>query len=103
MSFLLELLIEGPKNETLERLIPPTVKLNEAKIIGNVVHLDFSSEFIKAENLEKDKEALIIESIVNTLTELIEVNSVIITIDGQENMGFPDGEITFTDPFTRQN
>jgi len=101
-KLLIELLIEGPKNETMLGLIPMGTILNEAKLIGNIVYVNFSQEFIKDQNLGKDKEMLIIKSIVNTLTELIEVDAVAITIEGETNIGFPDGEVTFILPFTRQ-
>lgn len=101
--FLVTLLIGGPKNETMTKIIPPAAVLNEAKVAGNVVHLDFSEGLIKDQNLGVEQESLIIKSIVSTLTELIEVNAVVITIDGKENMEFPDGAVTFNDPFTRQS
>ena len=102
-STLVNLLIGGPKNEGLTRLLPDATVLNEAKIIGNVVYLDFSEGFIKDQNLGKEKEELIMNSIVNTLTELVEVNTIVITIDGVDNMEFPDGEVNFRNPFLRQN
>jgi len=101
--FLIKLLIEGPKNEIMARILPLNTTLNEAKLIGNIVYLDFSEGLIKDQNLGEKQEMLIIKAIVNTLTELIEVEGVRITIDGQENLGFPDGQVVFTETFTRQN
>lgn len=99
--FLVQLLIAGPKNESMIGIIPPGTILNDAKIIGNVVYLDFSEELIRDQNLGIEQETKIIKSIVNTLTELIEVSAVSITINGQENMGFPDEGVMFLNPFTR--
>lgn len=80
---MVELLIEGPKNNKLEKLIPDNVKVNNATIKDNCVTLDFSNEFLNYNNDEELKNK-IINSIVNTLTELNEVNSIKITINGQE-------------------
>ena len=48
-----------------------------------------------------EEEQNTINSIVNTLTELTEVNSIKILINGEENKSFNDGEIDFTQNFTR--
>lgn len=86
---LVELLIQGPKNEKLEKLIPDDVKINKATLENNCVTLDMSKEFL---NYNKDEtlKNKIINSIVNTLTELTEVNSIKIIIEGQENDSFKD-------------
>lgn len=80
---IVQLLIGGPKNDKLEKLIPDNVKVNNATIKDNCVTLDFSNEFLNYNNDEELKNK-IINSIVNTLTELNEVNSIKITINGQE-------------------
>lgn len=102
-SFLVKLLINGPENEEMTKVLPPDTVLNKAEIIGNTVHLDFAENFVKDQKLGEAQEKLIINSIVNTLTELTEVNAVKITIDGKENMGYPDEGVMFKEPFTRQN
>ena len=48
-----------------------------------------------------DEENLTIYSIVNTLTELIEVNAIKILIDGQENCAFSDNQVQFNQCFVR--
>ena len=53
----------------------------------------------KGGSMEEEKTT--INSIVNTLTELTEVNSIKILINGEENKSFLDGEIDFTQNFTR--
>ena len=88
--FLVSLLIGGPKSESMVGIFPEATILNEANLIGNMVHLDFSEEFIEGQYLGEEQEKLIIKSIINTLTELTEVEGIVITINGQENMGFPD-------------
>ncbi len=98
---LINLLIEGPKNEKLESALPQGTKLNNVKIEQDMVIVDLSKEFIKNTNLGAEEESKIIYSIVNTLTELTEVNSVKILIDGEEGKEFEDGEINFKQPFAR--
>ena len=84
-ELLINLLIEGPKNQNLLKLIPENTKLNGAKIKNNILYIDFSEDFIKEQNLGKEQEELILKSIVNTVTELTEINKIIILIDGKEN------------------
>lgn len=81
---LINLLIEGPKNEKNKAIIPEGTKLNRSYLEGDCVVLDFSSEFLNFAKEEKEKNNLI-DCIVNTLTELTEVNQVKILIDGKEN------------------
>lgn len=102
-ELLINLLIEGPKNENLIKLIPENTKLNSAQIKNNILYIDFSEDFIKEQNLGKEQEEIILKSIVNTVTELTEIDKAMILIDGKENCGFPDGEITFNNIFIREN
>lgn len=95
---LINLLIEQPKNEKLQSAIPNRTKVLEAELKGDVVYLDLSNEFIENNNVE---EKTIINAIVNTLTELNEVNGVKILINGQENKKFKGGKVNFKDTFTR--
>ena len=85
---LINLLIEQPKNEKLQSAIPNGTKVLGAELKGDVVYLDLSNEFIENNSVE---EKTIINAIVNTLTELNEVNGVKILINGQENKEFKGG------------
>lgn len=99
---LINLLIEGPKNEKLLKLIPENTKLNNAKIENDILYIDFSEEFVKEQNLGKEQEELILKSIVNTVTELTEINKVSFLINGEKGKGFPDGEVMFDKIFVRE-
>lgn len=99
---LINLLIEGPKNENHEKTIPEGTKLLSAKLSGETVTLDFSEEFVANHKGGKEDEQGTIESIVNTLTELTEVNSIKILIAGQENQCFKDEQIMFDKNFIRE-
>lgn len=98
---LINLLIEGPKNENHEKAIPEGTILLGATIEGEVLKLDFSEEFINNHIGGEIEEKNTIDSIVNTLTELTEVNSIKILINGEENKSFNDENIDFTQNFTR--
>ena len=100
---LVELLIEAPKNDKLESAIPEGTKVNNAKIEGDIVYLDLSKEFIENHAGGQEEESLTIYSIVNTLTELTEVNSIKILIDGKEDESFKNGKINFSEPFLKIN
>ena len=80
---IVNLLIEGPKNERLTRLIPENTFLNSAILQGNCVCVDFSVQFIDNFNGDEKTAQNVIYSIVNTLTELNEVDSVRFTINGE--------------------
>lgn len=84
------LLIEGPKNDKNKKIIPEGTKLNKAYMEQDCVTLDFSAEFLNyAKEDEKEKISLI-NCIVNSLTELTEVNQLKILIDGNENDEFKE-------------
>lgn len=100
---LIEILINGPKSENLEKTIPDGTKINSVEIKGNVVYVDLSKEFIDNHIGQLENESKTIYSIVNTLTELNEVTFVKILIDGEENMEFHDGYMHFRDNFERND
>ena len=88
---LIALLIEGPKNDKNKKIIPEGTKLNKSYFEGDCVILDFSSEFLNYNKEEEKTKEHLIDCIVNTLTELTEVNQVKVLIDGNENPEF--GEV----------
>ena len=85
---LVELLIEGPKSSTLKSVLPENTRLLNSFIEENCVTLDSSEELCSFEN--EDQKYNIINSILNTLTQLNEVKSIKILINGQENEIFND-------------
>ena len=100
---LLNILCSGPTNDKLESPIPEGTKINNVYLKGNTVYVDFSDEFIKNAPNGVEEEGLLIYSIVNTLTELNEVNGVKILIDGKENMSFNDKGMEFNEEFFRND
>ena len=85
--------------EKLEEVIPDGTKINSIELKGDTLYIDFSKEFIDNHTGGEEQESATIYSIVNTMTNLTEVNSVKILIDGEENKAFNDNLIKFDDPF----
>lgn len=85
---IVNLLIEGPKDEGKERIIPENTKLLSSKLEGDCLTLTFSSDFLNYDKTDEKAKENLINSIVNTLTQLNEVNSIKILIDGTENEEF---------------
>lgn len=89
-NVLVELLISGPKNDKLKVIIPENTKLLNASLDKECLTLDFSAEIL---NYNKDDSMLknnLIYSIVNTVTELNEVNKVKFLVNGQTSSDFEE-------------
>ncbi len=100
---LINLLIGESKNENLESVIPKDTKLLNAEMKENVLIINFSEEFVNNHIGGKEEEEKTIEGIVNTLTELTEVNEIKILINGEENKAFKDNQINFENNFLRND
>lgn len=87
---IVELLISGPKNDKLKNLIPENTKLLNSSLDKECLTLDFSSGLLNYNKENQNEKENMIKSIVNTVTELTEVNKVKILIDGQTNDEFKD-------------
>ena len=85
---IVNLLIEGPKDETKEKIIPDNTKLLKTSIEGDCLTLDFSQEFLNYNKEDEKAKENLINSLVNTLTQLNEVNNIKILINGAENEEF---------------
>lgn len=98
---LMELLIEGPKNEKLEKVIPEGTKVNKIELKNDILYIDLSKEFVENHQGGEELESNTIYSIVNTMIQLTEVNGVKILIDGEADKAFRDGKIKFDDAFVK--
>ena len=76
--YIVNLLIIGPEDKNLQSPIPEETKVNKAEINKDCVTVDLSKEFLNSSGTNA------IYAIVNSLTELKEVNSVKFLIDGEE-------------------
>lgn len=98
---LMGLLLEGPKSEKLQAVIPEGTRVLKAELKGDIVYLDLSKEFIDNHKGGQEEENTTVYAIVNTLTQLNEVNSVKILINGREDQAFKDNKINFKNAFVR--
>jgi germination protein M len=89
-SAIINELIKGPSNETThKRTIPAEAKLRSpVGINGKVATVDMSKEFKTKHPGGKDAEKMTIYSIVNSLTELEEIEKVKFTIEGKSQKEF---------------
>ena len=100
-TVIINMLIDGPKNENHDKVIPEGTMLIGINLEGDTLKINFSSEFVENHIGGKEEEQKTIECLVNSLTELTEVNSVKILINGEENAKFKDGEVDFSQNFIR--
>ena len=84
--------------DNLYGVIPKNTKLNNIIIEEDVVTLDFSKELL---NVDTNKSNALIESIVYSVTELDNINKVIITIENKELQTYPNSDKTITFPIDR--
>lgn len=83
---LIELLISGPQSENLVKVFPENTKILEAKLENSCVILNFSEELINY--VDDNQKFNIINTILNTLTQLNEVNSIKILINNNQSDKF---------------
>lgn len=80
---LINLLIKGPQSSNLKKLIPEGTVVHNITINNSCAEINVSNEFL---NYGDEKNKLkIINSIVNTLTNLKEINSIKFLINGEAN------------------
>ena len=81
-------LINGPQSSNLKKLIPEGTAMHDIKVEKSCAIINLSNEFLNYET--EENKLKIINSIVNTLTNLKEINSVKFLINGEENEKFPE-------------
>jgi len=85
---IVELLISGPTNPDLQNIFPKNTKILDAHIDKNCVTLNFSNELTNYKNdVQKYN---IINSLLNTLSVLNEVNSIKIVINNKSVESFDE-------------
>lgn len=98
---LINLWLQGPHSEKLNNYCGKNVKINNIEIKGDCAIIDFSKEFINEYNGKKNEELNVVYCLVNTLTELTEINCVKILIDGKEGQYL--GNINLSEKYYRTN
>ncbi|KUG03661.1 spore germination protein [hydrocarbon metagenome] len=82
-SLIVQELIAGPVNDSLYPTIPPETKLISVKLEAGTAMVDFSQEIISKHWGGSTGETMTIMSLVNSLTELSEVERVQILVEGE--------------------
>lgn len=93
-------LIKGPINQMLLPTIPKGTKLLSLTKTDNTVTVNFSKEFVENHPGGSAAETLTIYSIVNSLTELKDVEKIQFLIEGKKREEYK-GHYQFDIPFTR--
>ena len=94
-------LMKVPLDESLLRLIPETTLINEVSVENGLAKVDLSDNFLEDRFHSDTGDILLIYSIVNTLTEFSEVNSVTFYINGEKLDDL--GTLDISDPLFRRN
>lgn len=94
-------LMELPADSSLHRLIPESTKINSVTIENSLAKVDLSKEFVEDRFQSDTVDIMLIYSIVNTLTEFPEVNSVSLYIDGEKLDIL--GELAIDEPIFRRS
>ena len=85
---IINLLIKGPQSSNLKKLMPDGTVVHDVKVKNSCAEINVSNQFLEFGD-EKNK-LKIINSIVNTLTNLKEINSIKFLINGETNEKFAD-------------
>jgi hypothetical protein len=101
-AWIVKELIKGPvTNKNLKATIPPTTQLRgPVKVEAGVATVDLTKDFISKHTGDKAAEKMTIYSIVNSLTELKDIQKVKFRIDGKTQKDFK-GSFQFDAPFPR--
>ena len=97
---LINLILEGPNTESLESTVPQETKLISAVLEGDCLVVNLSKEFIDNHNGGSTGEIMTIYGIVNSLTELKDIDSVEFKIEGEFKSEFK-GHLIFNEAFER--
>lgn len=100
-SIIVKELISGPKDSSLKRTIPEGTALRgPVTISAGVATVDLTKSFIDKHPGGKDAEQMTIFSIVNSLTEMKDIEKVRFTIEGKTVENFR-GSYKLNNPFPR--
>ena len=94
-------LMKKPIDNSLTPLIPDTAIINSVTIEEGNAKVDLSQEFLDDRFVSDTVDILLLYSIVNTLTQFSEINSVTLYIDGEKLDIL--GELDILEPVFRRN
>ena len=94
-------LMKKPIDTSLVPLVPDTTVINSVDVIEGNARVDLSQEFLDDRFVSDTVDILLLYSIVNTLTQFSEVNSVTLYIDGEKLDIL--GQLDIKEPVFRRN
>ncbi len=94
-------LLKGPESDKLNATIPPGTRLISVETKENVCFVNFSSEFVTKHSGGSTGEALTVYSIVDSLTELKNVDKVQFLVEGNKIDVYK--HLEFNGPFERDD
>ncbi|MBQ9266751.1 MAG: GerMN domain-containing protein [Clostridia bacterium] len=97
---IVEEVLKGPTSEELVSTIPEETRLLAVSVEGNMAIVDLSREFIEKQQNNAADSLLGIYSIVNSLTELTEIEQVKFLIESREAESY-NGYFDMSKPFVR--
>ena len=78
-----ELLLAGPKDTSLQSRMPKDAAVKSVHIEGNKATVDFNEAFLTGLPANSDEINLVVYALVNSLTEIKDLNQVAITVEGK--------------------
>lgn len=98
-KYIVEELIKGPKSESLFATVPPETELLTIEVENGTCFVNFSEEIITKHWGGSAGEIFTIYSIVNSLTEMNNIDNVQFLIEGKKRKSFI--HMVFNEPFER--
>ena len=81
---ILNMLLEGPKNSNLQKIIPEGTKIEKIEKQGENLIINFSEEFNKIKEMTEEQKKMVNNSIEKTITQLTEINAVDIRVNDEK-------------------
>ena len=94
-KYIVEELIKGPKTDGLLGVIPDGTRLLSLTMESNICYVNLSGEFVSNQSADMTDQILSVSAIVDSLTELSDIDSVQILIDGavvEQYLSVPIGQ-----------
>ena len=83
-KYILEKIILGPENNNLESVVPKETKIYDIKTDKDICYISLSDDFLNINKLDLDDQKFAVYGIVNSLTELENINKVQFLIETEK-------------------
>lgn len=83
-KYILEQIILGPENNNLESVVPKETKIYDIKTDKDICYISLSDDFLNINKLDLDDQKFAVYGIVNSLTELENINKVQFLIETEK-------------------